>query len=113
MIKYNRSSPSMTSLSSSTALSGGFGWRSFDTLLALNPDGLPLGRVGRVLSLLRLLLAFGRGPFLLSFLDRRLAGGRASLGTLRTTFLDDVEGCTDDGALMLYRPPSSFLGNLL
>jgi hypothetical protein len=82
-------------------------------LFALNPTGLPFGGTSCTLSLLGLLLALCGCLLLFALLDGGLASGSASLRTLATALFDDVEGCTDNGALVLHRSARAFLGSFL
>ena len=96
-----------------TALRLHLRWCTLRTLFTLNPLGLTTCRTSCRLCLLQLLLALGSSPLLLAFANSGLTCGKASLRTLRTALLDNVEGCTDDSTLVLHSTASALLGNFL
>lgn len=83
------------------------------SLLALNPLGSPPRCCSRALRLLSLLLTLKRCLLFLAFLDGGLPGEGAGFGTHRPTFSDDLEGSTNDGALVLDCAAGTLLGYFL
>jgi hypothetical protein len=75
--------------------------------------GLAAGTGSGVLGLLSLLGRLGSSLLLLALLDGGGAGSVAGLGALGAALLDDVEGGTDDGTLVLDGAAGALLGNLL
>ena len=82
------------------------------TLLADLGGVASRGRSG-ALGLLSLLLRLGGGLLLLALLDGGAAGSGTGLGTLAAALLDDVEGGTDDGTLVLDCAAGTLLGDFL
>lgn len=83
-------------------------------LLASNSSsGLTLRSLSSTLCLLSLLLAFLCSLLLLSFLDGGLTSCTSGFWSLRSSFFDDVERCTNNGTVGLDSTASSFLGNFL
>ena len=105
--------PSHTVFIPLARLSGDLGGGTLSTLLALDALTSTLGSSGGVLSLVGLLLALGGGLLLLGLLDGLLAGGGTGLGALGAALLDNVEGSTDDGTLVLDGTAGTLLGDFL
>lgn len=82
-------------------------------LLRLDLGGLAAGTGSGALGLLSLLRRLGGGLLVLALLNGGGAGSRAGLGALGAALLDDVEGSTDDGTLVLDGAAGALLGNLL
>jgi hypothetical protein len=94
-----------------TALSLDLGRCTLGTLLAL--DSLSLTALCRPLRLLSLLLGLQLGLLVLALFDRLRACCGAGFGSHGTALFDDVEGGTDDGALVLDGAAGTLLGYFL
>jgi len=93
-------------------LGGNLGWGTLG--LHLRDFGsLTLCCLGSTLGLLGLPLALSGGLLLLAFLDSSLSGGGSGFWSHGSSLLDDVEGCTNDGSLVLDRSAGSLLGDFL
>jgi hypothetical protein len=82
-------------------------------LLALDSLCLSLGSTCGQLGLVCLLLLLGLGLLVLCILDRGSSGSSTSFWALGASLLDDVEGSTDNGTLVLDGTAGSLLGYLL
>jgi hypothetical protein len=96
-----------------TRLGSDFGSGTLSTLLALDALTSTLSSTGGGLGLVSLLLGLGGCLLLLGVLDGLLASGGTGLGALGAALLDNVEGGTDDGTLVLDDTASALLGNFL
>ena len=77
------------------------------------PRACPLAALLAFLAFLCLPRALSRGLLLLALLDGSLASRSTCLWSLCAALLDHIEGCSDDGTLVLDRAAGAFLGNFL
>jgi hypothetical protein len=88
--------------------------RTLRTLLAGDAtSSLSTSSLASILGLLCLPCALSRGLLLLALLDGSLASSSTCLWSLCAALLDHIEGCSDDGTLVLDRAAGAFLGNFL